>query len=424
MRHASADPSNRAARPSGASGFLLVSVLLVLALVSGCSDDVDIAPPQPSGDTTGARADQAQATLDRLGAALLDGSRAEAQALGTSGSRRLLGWVHDNAKSLDLEELTFRYVDESAPLTEGEQGQAGADAWRGSVQLGYRYGDVDETAAQMETSAVFVPTGDGIRISAFGDEESRSPLWLLDRLSVVRDGSTLLAVAGASPGRYARLVPRALDQVRRTLPGWDGPLAVEVPRSSAQLSRSLQAEPGAYDKIAAVTTTADGSLTPGAPVRVFVNPTVFGNLKARGAQVVMSHEAVHVATEATFASMPTWLLEGFADFVALDGAGVPVEVAAGQILERIREEGVPDRLPTSADLDPSADGLGATYEEAWLACRFLAQEHGTEELVRFYRSVSDGASAQEAFRSELGTTQRAFVARWRTDLARLARVSG
>jgi hypothetical protein len=172
-----------------------------------------------------------------------------------------------------------------------------------------------------------------------------------------------------------------------------------------------------------VTTTADGSLTPGAPVRVFVNPSVFDKLKQRGAQVVMSHEATHVATGATFASMPTWLLEGFADFVALDAAGVPVRVAAGQILARIRKSGLPKGLPTSADLEPTANGLGATYEEAWLACRFLAHEFGTARLVRFYHRVSDGASATEAFRSELATTERAFVARWRADLARLARVS-
>ena len=92
-----------------------------------------------------------------------------------------------------------------------------------------------------------------------------------------------------------------------------------------------------------MTTTADGSLSPDAPVRVFVNPTVFGRLKARGAQVVMSHETTHVATGATFTSMPTWLLEGFADFVALDHAGVPVDLAAGQILARIRKQGVPNR---------------------------------------------------------------------------------
>ena len=159
-------------------------------------------------------------------------------------------------------------------------------------------------------------------------------------------------------------------------------------------------------------------------MRVFVNPDVFGRLKDRGAQVVMSHETTHVATDATFASMPTWLLEGFADFVALDGAGVPVDLAARQILDRIRKDGLPSGLPSTGDLDPPANGLGATYEEAWLACRFLAQEYGARALVRFYRAVDEGSSTQAAFRSVLDTSQQEFVARWRDDLARLAGVAG
>jgi hypothetical protein len=201
---------------------------------------------------------------------------------------------------------------------------AGGGAWRGSVQLSYAYAGIDESPAQLETSVVFASTSDGARIASFGGKDVRSPLWLLDRLSVVRRERTVLAVAGSDPGRYEQLVPRAVRQVRRTLPSWRRPLVVEVPRSTQQMSEALQAQPGQYDNIAAVTTTADGSLTPGSPVRVFVNPTVFDALKDRGAQVVMSHEATHVATDATFASMPTWLLEGFADYVALDGAGVPV----------------------------------------------------------------------------------------------------
>ena len=249
------------------------------------------------------------------------------------------------------------------------------------------------------------------------------PLWLADRLTVVRTPHTLLAVAGDSPGRYPALVQRARSQVRTVLPSWNGSLLVEVPRTRDQLDAAVRAEPGQYDNIAAVTTSADGSLAPGAPVRVFVNPSVFAKLKQRGAQVVMSHEATHVATGATFVSMPTWLLEGFADFVALDGAGVPVDVAAGQILERIRKEGLPKTLPTSADLDPTATGLGATYEEAWLACRFLAAEFGTDRLVRFYREVSGGTPAPEAFRSVLGVSQQEFVRRWRADLAGLAGVA-
>jgi hypothetical protein len=395
----------------------------VAALVAGCDRGVEIEPPAPSRDTTAERADEAQQTLDRLVSAL-DGSRADAVVLATPGSRKLLGWVHDNAEALDVEDVSLRYVDEGPALSEADRAAAGKGAWRGSVQLSYAYDGVDESPAQLETSVVFAPTSEGARIASFGGKDVRSPLWLLDRLSVVRRGGTVLAVAGADPGRYEQLVPRAVRQVRRTLPSWREPLVVEVPRSTRQLTEALQAQSGQYDNIAAVTTTADGSLAPGAPVRVFVNPTVFGGLKDRGAQVVMSHEATHVATGATFASMPTWLLEGFADYVALDGAGVPVEVAARQVLDRIREEGLPKRLPTSSDLDPSAPGLGATYEEAWLACRFIAEEYGADRLVRFYEAVSDGASAREAFRDEVGTTQRAFVARWRTDLAGLAGVAG
>ena len=101
---------------------------------------------------------------------------------------------------------------------------------------------------------------------------------------------------------------------------------------------------------------------------------------------------------------------------------MPVSLAARQILARIRKDGAPHGLPTSQDLDPTANGLGATYEEAWLACRFLAQQYGEQALVHFYHRVDQGTSLRQAFR-QLGTTQGAFVTSWRADLARLARVA-
>lgn len=407
-------------------------VLALLLVLAGCSEDVDLEPPQPAPDTATLRAERARTTLDRLVAALDSGSRAETMALAAPRSRDLLGWVHDNAEALDVEGLVMRYLDD-AGATPGDP-TLGPGAWRATVELAYRFGGVDSAPARMETSAVFEESADEVRLVSFGAPRDRTPLWLVDRLAVVRTADALLAVAArgsgsvkapqGGAGRYPRLVAGAVSQVRRTLPAWDGPLVVEVPRTKAQLEAALQSQPGQYDNIAAVTTTADGSGAPDAPVRVYVNPAVFDGLKARGAQVVMSHEATHVATGATNASVPTWLLEGFADFVALDGAGVPVEVAASQVLERIREDGLPDRLPTSKALDPTASELGATYEEAWLACRFLAQEYGTDGLVGFYETVSDGTPVAQAFSSELGTTQRAFVARWRDDLARLAGVTG
>ena len=404
---------------------VVCAVLLVIvgATLTACQQEVDLKPPKASADSSSERADAAQKSLDRLVSALEGGSRDAAVALAAPGADQLLGWVHDNAESLHLADLSMRYVDEAAPLSAGDQARFGQDAWRGTVQLAYRYAGLDQAPAQVETSAVFVPTPQGVRIAGFGGGDSRVPLWLADHLSVVRTPRTLLAVAGGPPGRYPALMKRARSQVQRVLPSWRGPLLVEVPHTRQQLDAAVHAEPGQYDNIAAVTTSADGSLAPGAPVRVFVNPEVFDKLKQRGAQVVMSHEATHVATGATFVSMPTWLLEGFADFVALDGAGVPVDVAAGQILKRIRKEGLPKTLPTTSDLDPTATGLGATYEEAWLACRFLAAEFGTGRLVRFYRAVSNGTSAPDAFRGVLGVSQPEFVRRWRADLARLAGVA-
>ena len=401
-----------------------VLLLLLAPALSGCSRDTEITPPSPPGDTTGQRAAQAQETLDRLVGALQARDPRAASALAPARSRRLLGELAGNARELRVDRLSMRYVDEAAPLPAADLARYGQDAWRATVQLTYGYAGYDSGPARLETEVVLVPGGQGVQVARFGGGSVRSPLWLLEPLSVVRTGRTLVAVAGPSAGRYPGLVARAARQVGRLLPAWRGPLLVEVPRTGAELTSVLHAEAGEYDNIAAVTTTADGSQRRTAPVRVFVNPAVFEDLKERGAQVVMSHEATHVATGATFVSMPTWLLEGFADFVALDDAGVPVQLAARQILSRIRTDGLPTRLPTADDLDPTANGLGATYEEAWLACRFLAQEYGAQRLVRFYDSVSGGTPVQRAFRDVLGTSQAEFLTRWRGDLAGLAGVAG
>ena len=337
---------------------LAVVLALLFPLVAGCDREIEVRPPQASTDTSDQRADQASKALARLVDGVQSGTRDDVIGLATPGARQLLGWVDDNAAALRISDLSMRYLDEGAPLSAAEQAEFGEDAWRASVELEYGYDGLDKAPARMETSVVFVPTSDGARIASFGDAESRTPLWLADKLSVVRTPETLLAVAGDPAGRYAELMGPAVRQVRRVLPNWRGPLLVEVPSSGKQLDSALQAEPGEYANIAAVTTTVDGSLSSDAPVRVFVNPTVFGRLKERGAQVVMSHEATHVATGATFATMPTWLQEGFADFVALDGAGVPVELAARQILDRIRKEGLPRRLPTHRGPGPECQRAG------------------------------------------------------------------
>jgi hypothetical protein len=399
----------------------LVAILALLVALTGCSGGTSVAPPKPPADSSSARVAAAQRTLSDLVDALTARDADRASALGKTDARAVLAAMARNVRTLGLTDLSLRFVDERGGLSADDRASFGPGAWAGSVELAYRISGWDAQPTRVETRFVFAGGDGGQQIAAVGGGDDRTPLWVTGPVSRLEAGRALVITVGNQGPRDLGLARRALTDVAKVLPAWHGRLVLEEPASEEQLNQALAAPEGRYANIAAVTTSVDGSLVPGAPVHVFLNPGVFDGLGPRGAQVVVSHESTHVATDATFTTdVPTWLLEGFADYVALAHAGIPVATAASQILARIRKDGPPDHLPTAADLDPSATGLGATYEEAWLATRFLGREYGEARLVTLYRKVSGGLSVGDAFRQVLGTTEAAFVRRWRADLRRLA----
>lgn len=394
--------------------------MLLLLTGTGCGGDTSIPPPKASADSSDSRVAAATTTVRELLEALRSEDRAAASRLGLAASRQLLGSIADNVRRLDLVDLDLRLVDDDAPAGEDDTSAYGPDAWRGTVDVEYRIRGWDDEPTKVETTFVFAPTRAGQAIVDIGGPEGRTPTWLTGPVQVLRAARILVVDRASGDDKFLVLAKRALTDVGRVLPSWRGPLVLEVPESEKDLERALGASAGQYANIAAVTAAVDGSQVRTAAVHVFINPQVFAGLGPKGAQVVISHESTHVATGATFAAMPTWLLEGFADYVALVHSGIPVSTAASQILARIRKDGPPEQLPTTAELDPTANGLGATYEEAWLATRFIASEYGEAKLVRFYDAVSGGTAVSAAFPSVLGTTEAAFVQRWRADLRRLA----
>ncbi|MGH3369788.1 MAG: hypothetical protein ACRDPR_07285, partial [Nocardioidaceae bacterium] len=380
----------------------LVLLALVLAVALYRTDDREvITPPAPSPGQTRSpadltRADGAAQLLLDLTEALDDGSRAEVLSLAAPGepiARKALATIHANVSALGVDDISLRFVDEEAGGVPPALGrELGESAWVGDVVLGWRLRGFDPGPSSLETSLVFVDTPDGVAFGAPDDDET-APLWLLERLAVARSGRALVATTDQRQlGRYARLADHAVRDVRSVLPRWRGRLVVEVPASREQLDQVLGAEPGTYTAIAAVTATVDGSTRRSAPVHILVNPDVFAELGSDGSQIVMSHEATHVAMRAATSTMPLWLLEGFADYVALARADLPVEVTASQILERVRRTGPPRTLPRGRDFDPSNKILGTSYEAAWLASRLLAEVYGERGLVRFYDTVDAGAS--------------------------------
>ncbi|WP_139306655.1 hypothetical protein [Nocardioides exalbidus] len=328
-----------------------------------------------------------------------------------------LAGIASNAEALDLEAVTARYVD--------QVGTVAADGrWSGVVELTWQLGGLDEAPSSADVVATFAPVGDGLGIASFGTVAAagtRMPLWLRGRLSVARAPDVLVMVDGG--GAEARAVlsrtRRGVDVVRRVLPEWRGPVVVEVPAGGADLDEALGASPGTYAAIAGVTATAGQGTGPDAPVHVFVNPDVTDGLRRAGAQVVMSHELTHLATDAARTPLEPWLLEGFADYVALRDTGLPDRTTLGRAIAAVRRDGVPRGLPRSADFDTRAAGLQASYEEAWLACRVVADRLGEQGLVSVYGEAAEGQPLERVL-ARAGLPTGELTALWRDRLRGLA----
>lgn len=357
-----------------------------------------------NSDPSGAGA----ADLGALAAPDDEDARTHLEALGTA------------ARELGVRDVGLRFVTEEPGLATDDP-----STWVGAVAL--EYVPQDGARVRFETAVEFVDTAEGVRFagagSSIGPEVDRTPSWWSEPLTVQQQGrATVLVPNEEAAGTLLAQARRAIAQVNRVLPQWRGRLVLEMPVTAAAMETALGAAPGAYDGIAAVTTTI--SEDTGAPVHVLLNPAVFGELGEGAAQVVATHEATHVALGATQTSAPLWLLEGVADHVALRESSLPVSEAAGQYLEHVRTDGLPTTLPTEGDFDARQAGLGATYEAAWLACRLIARTYGENALLDLYRAADEGESVPAAFRRVLGTTERAFVEAWRHDLRRLAGLTG
>lgn len=400
----------------------MVVIAVVALVVAGAlvwvrqAEDTYVAPP-PEPTATGSDAAPAAQTLRRLEAALVDGDSAAARELGAGeDGQALLGAAADNVSEIGLDEISLRYLGETgAPMT--------ADGWSAEVEVTWRVEGADGTAAaRADVEFDFADNGD--RISGIGGR--LTPLWLQGPVTVRRGGGVVVMAAepGGRLGQYHRQARTALAEVRQRR-GRETTLVVEVPATPAALNRAVGAAEGTYDGVAAVTTGADGSVVPGAPLHVFLNPQVYGGLDDLAAQVVMTHEAVHVATEAPFArDVPLWLLEGFADFVALQDVDLPLAKSAGQILARVRNGNLPASLPSGVDFGTGDGHLGATYEAAWQVCEVLAQRRSPQEVVAFYDAVLAGSDVRAELEERFGWTRAELTSAWQQRLRDLANNGG
>ncbi|MEO6502568.1 MAG: hypothetical protein ABIQ09_11720 [Jatrophihabitantaceae bacterium] len=156
--------------------------------------------------------------------------------------------------------------------------------------------------------------------------------------------------------------------------------------------------------------------------RIVLNPTNLARLDDAGRRLLISHELTHIASRSvTSDQMPTWLIEGLADYVGNLGSGLPVSRTATELAADVRAGRAPTALPADAEFT-GGSRLPQAYEKSWLACRLIADRVGAAGLVRFYRAVATAARANPGtavaagLRQVLRTDVAAFTAAWRSYL--------
>ncbi|NLU67679.1 hypothetical protein HCC30_10415 [Streptomyces sp. HNM0574] len=329
--------------------------------------------------------------------------------------------VFANLERLPLAEFSYRLT--GAPRrTDGDgTGQVRAEA---EAELSYRLRGYDHRPVVSTERLSFVRRGEDWYVRAELSGSDRQ-LWEQGEITAVRGARSVVLGVGQSRARLralARDADRAVTEVTDAWPhGWPRRAVLEVPGSAEEMAGLLDASPSEYEGIAAVTTGESG-VSPDAPAdRVLVNPDAYGELSEEGRRIVLTHEAVHVATRThTSDSTPMWLSEGLADWIGYRGSDRTPREAAPELTRALRKDGPPRALPSDEDFrfGGGRHVLGRAYEGSRLACELIARDWGESRLAAFYVAVGRqgkdaDAAVDEALRAELGLSRDEFTARWR-----------
>jgi hypothetical protein len=435
-----------------------------VAVPASTSSSVEAAVADPSESL--ARVAALQPLLDRRAAAVRTGRRADwAATLDPLPARAAFREAQlaefDRLRQLPVR--AWRY--ETLQITASGGGPGGGDAFTARVRLTYRLlGDTRDVVRPFDLDVA--RRGANWVFTGVHRRSREADPWELGRLTVLTGRRSIVIGVGRTPagpalGRVASDVDAAaarVDGVWGT--AWRRTVVVIVPPDLSGmadlLGRRASADPGnadpgnaGLDQVAAVTSgelSGDRAVDGGSADRVVLNPSAFGRLSPLGRRVVLTHELTHVATRATArASVPLWVDEGFANYVAYSGSGLAPGVIAADVLPSVRAGTAQERLPTADAFDPGHGRIAPAYADAWLAFDLMARD-GPRRPLEFYRvavglpaTTGEGAAAAtrvpgtttatvggvaEAFRRVLGTDQSAFEARWRAYRRSLAGTGG
>jgi hypothetical protein len=401
-----------------------------------------VAAPRPSASAaarpsenraTALRANAVEALLARRAAAIRSRDRAAFAATLDSGDAAFVARQLAMFDALAAVPLSSWRYDVDAEGAAGSDDQRlrhyGTEAWAPRTTLRYQLAGFDDAPTAADQWLTFVRRGESWLVAndtdldgTYGRRTARD-LWDFGRVVVERGAHSLVL---GHPGHttllrdIARQADAAVPRVTAVWGnGWSRRVVVVVPDTEHELAAIL-GDGTDLSRIAAVSVAELPGDTGNHPVgnRVIVNPPNFRKLGSNGRRVVVTHEVTHVATrDSSGEGVPTWLVEGFADYVGYLGTGLSARAICQELAADVRAGRLPAALPAETDFGGGNSRLAQAYEEGWLAVRLVAERVGPAGLVELYRVAgAAGGTHPEvtALRAVLHTTPEAFTAAWRS----------
>lgn len=348
---------------------------------------------------------EALALMDERERALADGDReaflATVDPDELTFSATQARWF-DNLARLPVGDVSFELGDEDALADDFDDGEL-----RLPVDFTMRLRGFDSRPVTDKMVWTFVHSDDHVLLA--GDRDEQVDLvngwipapWDLAHIEVRRSGG-ILAVFDEDTSEHASYVMSDLADatavVRRHFPDWPGRY---VAYGTSDTTAIAEMSGMSVDQTAGVAfpvlARPDG---PVAAYRFAVNPTVVGDVLARG--LVFRHELAHVALGPTDDRSPVWLMEGVAEYVAR--STVPVD-------ERRRIAAHQLGTASARTLEPTRsfyrDDPTLSYNLAAVVCDYVATTRGEAalwDLVRTFRTarIFSWAQTEGVVRRELG----------------------
>jgi hypothetical protein len=302
------------------------------------------------------------------------------------------------------------------------------DLWAPAVDLRYalRGGDVTPTSRSLgylfarHAGAWYLRSDNAL--DKLGRHTWRGP-WDFGPCQVAATKFGIVVSHPRNDQMVARLVHELDPSVRavsKVWPGkWSQRVVMMLPDSAGEMKALVGPDFPIESVVAvAVADRVDNASHTVTGQRVVLSPNGVRALSIPSLRVVLRHEITHLAARAeTVDGSPTWLLEGFADYVGYRDSGVSLAEGAPDLAKRVRDEGPPAALPEDRAFRSSGADLDLAYQEGWSLARFVAERYGEGRLVKLYRTLASvgAASAQKTddlLREVLGMDRAQLVRDW------------